>query len=95
MKRKNIFLYVEDFNPILHIAMREFCIDEPPRATLDANLLIHALSVVPDPADVVYAKLKNILFIFCALVSQQETTLLFMQPFKSHYLHRLIWEQFK
>ncbi len=32
--------------------MREFCIGEPPRAIFDADFLLHALAVVPDPADI-------------------------------------------
>ncbi len=51
-KRKKFFVDVEGSDPFLHVAMREFCVDEPPRAIFDADSLSHAFPVDPNPVDI-------------------------------------------
>ncbi len=51
---KNWFYFVdiEGFHCSLNIAMRKLCINKPAKATFDADSLLYALTLAPDPADI-------------------------------------------
>ncbi len=49
---------VEGFHHSLHVATREFGINKPARATFDADSLLYALTLAPDPGDIEHEETK-------------------------------------
>ncbi len=51
---KKLFYFVDSdgFHHSLHIGTSKFCINKPTRATFDADSLLYALTLAPDPADI-------------------------------------------